>query len=194
MSKQNLAILLVEAAKISNHHEFVIAGSLCCLGFDGPDDMARSDDVDMYPLRDPDRGYEELAQTLGEESDFHLAHGFFADPVNPELFSFPRNWEIRLKKIELCSGLFALFVDVNDCAAGKLIRGAPHDQSWVTSGIRAGILHPPLINDRLGTVDNIIEYQEIIAARSLLEKINLGIHSQKMGTSDSGLSQSVSPS
>jgi hypothetical protein len=56
---EDITALLTEAARISNHRSFVIAGSLCALGavMQPPRDMVVSRDVDMYPKLDPGRGF-----------------------------------------------------------------------------------------------------------------------------------------
>ena len=57
MTIEDIETLLVEAAKLSNHRNFVVAGSLSVLGavMRPPAEMLISRDVDLYTKLDPDR-------------------------------------------------------------------------------------------------------------------------------------------
>ena len=55
MNREHIQRLLGEAAKLTNHRDYVIFGSLSVLGTVAtpPDTMVYSIDIDLYPKNDP---------------------------------------------------------------------------------------------------------------------------------------------
>ena len=55
MNRNDINLLLTEAKRITNHHDYVIIGSLSILGAVAhpPASMTGSIDVDLYPKNDP---------------------------------------------------------------------------------------------------------------------------------------------
>ena len=152
MDLSNLEILFEEARKLSGHTEFVVVGSLSVLGVvQGkrvPPRMLMSIDVDCYTRQDPQRIFE-LQRALGEGSAFEAAHGYYLDPVSPNLPTLPAQWEFRLIRIQFKNGLTVLFLDPNDAAVSKYARGEPRDRAWLQAGLGAGLLSAPIIESRL---------------------------------------------
>jgi hypothetical protein len=168
---EQIEALLNEASRLSNHRHFVIAGSLCAVGavVRPPIEMVMSRDVDLYPKLDPGRGFLEIASHLGQGSAFAAKEGIYADPITPALLSMPSDWELRLMPISLRGGVTAWFVDPTDGAAAKLIRGDPHDLSWVKAALREGIVQPELLRARLSQVTSCL-LGETSRAQDLLEE------------------------
>ena len=86
MNRGHIQNLLGEAARLTNHRDYVIIGSLSVLGAvaSPPETMVFSIDVDLYPKNDPGR-ISEIASQLGLGSDFEQRHGYYADVVSPML-------------------------------------------------------------------------------------------------------------
>ncbi|MFM9968849.1 MAG: DUF6036 family nucleotidyltransferase [Burkholderiales bacterium] len=152
MDLNNLEFLFGEAKKLNGDDEFVVIGSLCALGVlpSGrvPARMLMSIDVDCYTRRDPGRVFE-LKRALGEGSAFEAKHGYFLDPVSPDLPTLPAQWEFRLIKVPLDNGVTIYFLDPNDAAISKYARGEPRDREWIQAGLAAGLLSAPVIESRL---------------------------------------------
>jgi hypothetical protein len=152
MDLSKLETLFEEAQKLTGHTEFVVVGSLSILGVVQrgrvPPRMLMSIDVDCYTRKDPERIFE-LNQALGEGSAFEAAHGYFLDPVSPDLPTLPENWDLRLIQVPLKNGINAFFLDPNDAAVSKYARGEPRDREWIQAGIAAGLLSVPIIESRL---------------------------------------------
>lgn len=154
MDLVQIQIALGQAKKISSHTEFVIIGSLSVLGCRGiqpPAEMSMSIDIDFYPLRDPGRAFQ-IADILGQGSDFNIEHGFYLDPVSPALPTLPTGWESRMPVIQL-GELTVSFLDVNDAAISKYARGEVHDMRWIESGYESGILDKDVIEARIRVTD-----------------------------------------
>jgi hypothetical protein len=147
----DLFALFALARELSGHRDYVIVGSLSILGLADeslvPADMAMSNDIDGFTQADPGRIFD-LDTTLGADSPFHAAHGYFLDPVSPSLPSLPDGWEGRLNRAER-DGLRLWFLDPNDAAVSKYARGEPRDQRWIRSGLAHGLISLPIVEARV---------------------------------------------
>ena len=152
MDLGKLETLFEEARKLTGLSEFVVVGSLSALGVvQGgrvPPRMLMSIDVDCFTRQDPGRVFD-LGKTLGEGSAFEAAHGYYLDPISPNLPTLPPQWEFRLIRVALRNGLTAFFLDPNDAAVSKYARGEPRDREWIQAGLSAGLLSAPIIESRL---------------------------------------------
>ena len=172
MTLADVELLLLEAARLSNHRNFVIAGSLSVLGaaISPPDDMLMSRDVDLYTRLDPGRVFVEIGAEIAEGSRFHATHGFYADPISPKILSLPDGWESRMISLTLAKGIVASFIDPNDVAIAKLARSEDNDIRWVRSGVKVGIISIDVVKARLGDTHNILkgEMKKIRASIKLI--------------------------
>jgi hypothetical protein len=159
MNRKDLDRLLVEAQRITNHQDYVIIGSLSILGAiaNPPTSMIGSIDIDLYPKHDPGRA-SEIAKALGLGSAFEQTYGYYADAVSPMLPTLPEGWEQRLIDITFASGIRAWFLEPNDAAISKYVRGDLRDREWVRAGLEAGLLSLPTIEYRLR--ETIMETEE----------------------------------
>jgi hypothetical protein len=155
---------LYRAKELSGHSEFVIVGSLAILGAvaDPPDAMVVSIDVDTYLKADPGRTGE-LSEALGQGSPFEDEHGYYLDPVSPHLPSFPEGWQQRLILIDF-GDVRAFFVEPNDVAVSKYIRGDERDMRWLREGLNSGLLNMDVIERRIGSAPT-ADDTELPAAR-----------------------------
>ncbi len=151
MELSQLQELFDEARKLTNDTEFVVVGSLSILGIvQGkkiPARMLMSIDVDCYTLKDPGRILE-LQQQLGQGSPFEERHGYYLDPIAPEVVTLPAQWESRLVRVPLANGIVVSFLDPNDAAVSKYARGERRDREWIQAGLAAGLLSAPIIESR----------------------------------------------
>lgn len=170
MNLDALFRLFDEARRISGHQDFVVLGSLSVLGlehgFTIPEAMTMSVDVDAYTRADPGRILD-LNAALGENSPFHAQHGYYLDPVSPELPSFPEGWQDRLMKVER-DGVRAWFLDPNDAALSKYARGEARDLRWIRAGILSGVVSTAIVKSRF-PVTNFLDAAEADAARRLMD-------------------------
>lgn len=167
--------LLQEAARLSNHRNFVIVGSLSILGtaVRPPERMVLSTDVDLFTKSDPARVFVEISESLSDGSAWAREHAVHADPVSPAIIAAPEGWESRLIPLPLSNGITAWFMDANDAACAKLIRGSENDVRWVTAGIVERILSLPAILERLPRCLN-ASLDEIRRAEAVVAEIGRG--------------------
>ena len=148
----HLQALFIEAKKLTKHREFVVVGSLCVLGIvqrssEIPERMLMSIDVDCYTRNDPGRIFD-LKERLGEGSKFEEEHGYYLDPVSPQITTLPDHWEYRLIPVELEEDIVLQFLDLNDAAVSKYARCDVRDREWIKAGLEAGLLSAPIIESR----------------------------------------------
>jgi hypothetical protein len=149
MRREQLRRLFARARELSGATDYVVFGSLAALGYSGdvPVRMAQSVDVDAYTKGDPGRVFE-LAAALGQGSAFEAEHGYFLDPISPQVATLPAGWEQRLVRIELEPRLAVWFLEPNDAAVSKYARMEPRDREWIRAGLQAGILSLPILESR----------------------------------------------
>lgn len=150
MKLADISRLLAEAKKVIKHTEYVIIGSLSVLGASKspPEDMIGSIDIDLYPKGDPGRA-SDVADALGLGSEFEKAHGYYADAVSPFLPTLPDGWEDRMVKVPLENDVSAWFLDINDAAVSKYVRGEARDREWIRAGLREGLISMSYVEYRL---------------------------------------------
>lgn len=175
MNREQLHALLTEARKQVHHAEFVIVGSLAILGAvaEPPSTMVTSIDVDTYLKNDPQRTGE-LVQALGQGSPFEDEFGYYLDPVSPHLPSFPEGWQDRLVLIDF-GDVKAFFVEANDVAVSKYMRGEDRDLRWLLAGLKGGLIDLDVIERRVGSAPALDG--ELAAARKRIAK-----HRKRLGT------------
>ena len=159
MNRNDIAHLLTEAMRLTQHRDYVIIGSLSVLGAlaNPPVAMTGSIDVDLYPKNDPGR-IAEIAQSLGLGSAFEREYGYYADAVSPMLPTLPEGWEQRLIKVAFDTGVTAWFLEPNDAAISKYARSEPRDREWIRAGLKINLLSLPTIEYRLR--ETIMETEE----------------------------------
>jgi hypothetical protein len=148
LNREQLHALLVQAKERIQHTDYVIVGSLAILGAvqQPPGSMVVSIDVDVYLKNDPARTGE-LVEALGQGSPFEDEFGYYLDPVSPRLPSFNDGWESRLILIDF-GDVKAYFVDPDDVAVSKYMRGEDRDLRWLRAGLRDGLLNLEVIERR----------------------------------------------
>lgn len=151
MNREQLHALLTQAKAEIRHTDFVIVGSLSILGTvsNPPHTMVTSIDVGAYLKNDPQRT-SELADALGQGSAFEDEFGYYLDPVTPSLPSFPEGWQERLILLDF-GDVKAFFVEPNDAAASKYMRGEERDLRWLLAGLKSGLLNMDVIEHRIAS-------------------------------------------
>lgn len=172
MDLGQLQALFVEARKLTKHAEFVVVGSLSILGIvqgnEIPAQMLMSIDVDCFTKKDPGRIHE-LKEALGEGSPFDAKHGYYLDPVSPDLPMLPEQWEYRLIPVQLDAGIVVYFLDPNDAAVSKYARCDARDRRWIRAGLDAGLLSAPVIESRFRQTPFLDAEERERAIRALAE-------------------------
>ena len=173
MRREDLARLFARCRELIGETDYVVFGSLAVLGYAGevPRRMAASIDVDAYSKSDPARIFE-LRAELGQGSRFELQHGYYLDPIAPEIATLPAGWEGRLTRIQLSADVAAWFLEPHDAAVSKYARMEPRDREWIRPGLRAGVLSLSILDGRFARTV-FIDAIESDRARRALEQDRL---------------------
>lgn len=181
----NSFVSLVKDEITPKLNKFIIFGSLSSLSLvlnknktnteltSLPNEMIESDDIDFCYMENPEESFY-LDQRFQENGYFHDKHGLYFDPIKPTMPLLPEDWQKRLSKeninIDNNEKVSIYFLDLNDIAISKLIRGNENDISWIEAGLKNKILNQEIINKRLSSA-NVVEYNEILKAKEELRNI-----------------------
>jgi hypothetical protein len=141
MKKQQVDHILRAAGEITGEKQFVIIGSQSLHGKhpDLADEILRSFEVDLIAKQNPDRT--EWLNSIGQDSQFHAAHGYYADPVDETTATLPKGWKGRLVNLAAgdTHGVSALCLDPHDLAIAKYIARREKDVVFTRELARRGI-------------------------------------------------------
>ena len=72
------------------------------------------------------------------ESDILLQRRRARAEKSPMLPTLPDGWQARLVKVDFASGMSGWFLEPNDAAISKYVRGQARDFEWIRAGLGAG--------------------------------------------------------
>lgn len=141
MNRSSLEHLIRAAANITGDHEIVIIGSQAIHGSLRviPNAAQVSFEADMYPKNMPEK-WELIEAILGEDSNFHETHKYYAQGVGPETAVLPTDWESRSINInnESTGGASGVCIGLHDLVLSKYAAGREKDFIYVGEIIALG--------------------------------------------------------
>jgi len=151
MQRTQLEIALRAAADALSETEFVLAGSQSVHAHTDspPVEVLMSEECDVW-VKARFEKLEKIASTLGKNSSFHAAQGFYVDPVDPGLVLLPTGWESRLKKMD-APPVTVWCLDVNDLVVSKLNAGRIKDYEFVNAMLRLRLADLSVLEQRIQT-------------------------------------------
>jgi len=101
MTREELEHIIRASADITGQYEFVIVGSQSILGaVPNPESVfTMSAEADIYPLQSPELA-ENIDGAIGEGSQFHETHGYYAQGVGPDTAILPTDWLQRVHRVQ----------------------------------------------------------------------------------------------
>ncbi len=142
MKKHQLDHILRAAGGITGKKQFVIVGSQALHGKypNLADDIVMSAEVDLFAPRQPDAT--ELLNEIGVDSQFHVTHGFYADPVDEGTAVLPKGWKGRLVNLPAgdTAGVRGLCLEPHDLAISKYVAGRDKDRVFTRELARRGLV------------------------------------------------------
>jgi hypothetical protein len=96
-----------------------------------------------------------LSGALGEESPFDRTFGFHVAGASLRTPIDPEGWRDRLVAVSTpaMTGATALFMEPHDVCAAKLCAGREHDVTFVCALVRAGLVDPRTLVERVEATD-----------------------------------------
>lgn len=127
MTRDQLEHIIRASADITDQYEFIIVGSQSILGpVPHPNEVFTvSMEADIYPKEAPELA-EKIDGAIGQGSQFHQAHGYYAQGVGLETAILPADWQRRVHRVQnantnhrvgYCLDLVDLFL--SKAAAGR---------------------------------------------------------------------------
>src|SRR5882724_5509312 len=152
MQRSQLETALRAVAELTKERECVLVGSQAVHAHtqDPPVEVLISEECDVLP-KDRFEKLELVASILGKTSSFHIANGFFVDPVDPGIVLLPTGWESRLKPMHI-GDVTAWCLEVNDLVVSKLNAGRLKDYEFVNAMLRVRLADFETIVRRIQTL------------------------------------------
>ncbi|WP_434741129.1 DUF6036 family nucleotidyltransferase [Micromonospora sp. SH-82] len=160
MRREDLEHVLRSACQIVGDRNVLVIGSQSVLGAIPEDDLpleaTASMEVDVAFLDDPgDRKADKVDAMIGEFSPFHETYGYYAQGVSVSTARLPEGWHDRLVLVESESTRpgRGYTLDPYDCVVSKLVAGREKDTIFADALIRAGLIDPEVVAERIEMVD-----------------------------------------
>ena len=175
MKKSQLELALRVAGEIARDPDFIVFGSQSILGTVAkpPKSCLASMELDLYPRRHP-QAMGLIIARLGARSAFARKNGFFVDCVTPGLAAFPDGWIERLTpfRTRRTGGVTRWCVELHDVAASKLAASREKDLNYVRALLRAKLIRPLILENRIATLPiNPSHREEIVeSAKQLIRE------------------------
>lgn len=101
MTREDLEHIIRASADLTDQYEFIIVGSQSILGaVPHPEEVfTMSAGADIYPLQAPELAGR-IDGAIGEGSQFHKTHGYYAQGVGPDTAILPEGWLQRVHRVQ----------------------------------------------------------------------------------------------
>lgn len=140
MQRHELEHVIRAAAEVTNRYEFIIVGSQSILGAvpNPPPECVMSMEVDIFP-RDAEELSDLIEGALGEGSQFHDTHGYYAQGVGSKTAVLPAGWETRLVRVQsqATRGFVGYCLDPTDLFLAKGAANRDKDRSFNRALLRS---------------------------------------------------------
>jgi hypothetical protein len=140
---------LMAAARVAGDNEFFIIGSQAVHAScrRAPAEVLLSQECDLYPRNRPIASTL-LERELGRNSRFARIHGYYVDPVTPEIANLPEGWESRLKPFEV-GEVTGFCLEIHDLLASKLAAGRLKDLEFAGAVLKLRLAKARALRSRL---------------------------------------------
>ncbi len=149
--------ILRAAGDSTGSKTFIVIGSQAIIGTypkgkdieSLPAELWMSREVDLIP--DPEELWEVVERELGENSQFAMQFGYYADGVERSTAALPASWEDRLVvfKSPNTNGVTGLCLEIHDLLVSKLIAGRSKDREFCWRVIELEMVDESVLLERL---------------------------------------------
>ncbi|MBA3918422.1 MAG: hypothetical protein C0516_07540 [Gemmatimonas sp.] len=150
MTREQLEHAIRAACDVVDDHEVYVFGSQSILGQfpEVPPMLKMSAEADISPRNRLDRV--EHLNAIGEDSPFHLAHGFYVHglPIH-EAATLPTGWEERTIVVRATENATGLCLEGHDLGASKLVAFRDKDREFVLTLLAEGFLSSTILVERI---------------------------------------------
>lgn len=106
-------------------------------------EFTMSMEADIYPLQAPELA-DRIDGAIGEGSQFHQNHGYYAQGVGPETATLPRDWMERVHRVQNgnTNDRVGYCLDVLDLFLAKAVAGREKDREFCMALFEHGYVTP----------------------------------------------------
>lgn len=141
MTREELEHIIRACADLTGQYEFMIVGSQSILGaIPNPEAVfTMSAEADIYPMLAPELA-EKIEGAIGEGSQFHATHGYYAQGVGPETAVLPAGWMQRVHRVqsEATDLRVGYCLDVVDLFLSKAVAARDKDREFCMALLQYG--------------------------------------------------------
>ena len=145
MRREELEHIIRASGDVTDQYEFVIIGSQSMLGpVPRPEVVFTvSMEADIYPLQAPELA-DRIDGAMGEGSQFHQTHGYYAQGVGPDTATLPSNWMQRVHRVQNgnTNDRVGYCLDVLDLFLAKAAAGREKDREFCMALFEYGYVAP----------------------------------------------------
>lgn len=143
MQLDQLEHIIRAAGRITDRYEFIVVGSQSILGSVArpPLECLMSNEADIFP-KDAEELSDAIDGAIGEGSQFHDTHGYYAQGVDSSTATLPRGWEQRLNRLQTpgTDNRVAYCIHVLDLFMAKCAAARDKDRDFNVILLRAGLV------------------------------------------------------
>jgi hypothetical protein len=144
------------ACDIAGDDELLIFGSQAILGSypDAPESLRASIEVDVQSKNLPEMT-DHIDGALGQDSQFHVTHGFYVHGVSIEAATLPEGWSDRTVTVShpvATRGCKGLCIEAHDLAASKLVAYREKDRVFVATLLIESLIDAATLLERIRTL------------------------------------------
>lgn len=173
MKYEQLEHAIRAACDVSGDKELFIFGSQAILGSypEAPESLRASIEVDVQAKNLPEMT-DYIDGSLGQDSQFHVTHGFYVHGVSIEVATFPEGWSERTITVSHpvgTRGCKGLCIEVHDLAASKLFAFREKDRDFVATLLIENLIDGATLLERIWTLpvndetrDRLVRWVEVM--------------------------------
>jgi hypothetical protein len=159
VKRAQLEHILRAAAQIIKYEDLLVIGSQSVLGsWDEtrlPPEAVRSIEADVASLDGDEEKSDLIDGSLGEGSQFHETFGIYAQGVSLKTAVLPEGWRDRLVTLDNPSTHpgRGFCLEPHDCVLAKMVAGRQKDYDFATALLKAALLDPKTLAERIELLD-----------------------------------------
>jgi len=140
-----------------------------------PKELLHSAEADLFPKNHPERA-DLIDGAIGEATLFNETFGYYGHAVDPELLTAPQSWQERLVPFRTpgTRGATGWCLEPHDLVLAKAAAARTKDLGYLQAALRAGVVKPELLLERLATLPADPEVLDLIRARICALQEELG--------------------
>jgi len=166
------------ACDVSGDDELLVFGSQAVLGSfpEAPEVVRASMEVDLQPKNRPEMT-DVVDGALGQESQFHVTHGFYVHGIEISAATLPDGWferTVRVSHPTRTLGHTGFCLEIYDLAASKLVAFREKDRLFVATLLTEGLIDHRKLIERLQMlridpvrIGNLVEWVRTIESEEL---------------------------